>query len=120
MKLFFCDTETTGVSSNAAIIQFAGIYIDSQTKDEERINFFMKPHEGAEISDKALEVNKMLRDQILRFPDYHKTYSDIIKFFDSKVDKFDKADKMHFVAWNGIFDWQKFYELSLRCGNKYA
>lgn len=119
MKLFFCDVETTGVTSNSAIVQFAGIYNDTEKNIEEEINITIKPHDGADISLKAFEVNGLSEKIVSSYEDSKKRYLEILSFLSSKVSKFDKSDKIHFIAWNGLFDYTKLNEMFLRNGNKY-
>lgn len=119
MKLFFCDTETSGLSSKAAVLQFAGIFHDTETKKEKEINLFIAPHEGAEISSKALSVNGLDPAKIQTFPAPAKQYAAMVNFFSGCVNRYDKADKMHFIAWNGLFDWQKLNEFFERNADPY-
>ena len=52
MKILYLDTETTGITANSAVIQFAGIIeIDGEVKEE--FNIRCKPHKDADISEKA-------------------------------------------------------------------
>ncbi|WP_442879800.1 exonuclease domain-containing protein, partial [Cetobacterium sp.] len=52
IKKLFIDTETTGTTSNSAIVQIAGIITAGGVEKEFDIK--MRPHEGADISPQAL------------------------------------------------------------------
>ena len=66
-KLLFLDTETTGLSPELNdIIQVAGI-CEEDGKELGSFNIFMKPTNFANVSDKALEVNKITRAQLKSF-----------------------------------------------------
>ena len=55
-KIIFIDTETGGVNpEKAALIQLSGI-IRIDKKDVEKFNFYIKPFENSEVTEKALEV----------------------------------------------------------------
>ena len=66
-KIFWLDTETTGVDCNKhAIIQLsAQIEIDDTVRHV--INMRIQPFPGAEISPQALEINGMTEEEIQAF-----------------------------------------------------
>lgn len=98
MKILYLDTETTGITANSAVIQFAGIIeIDGEVKEE--FNIRCKSHKDADISEKALE--------------------EMENIFEKYCSKFDKNDKFVLVGQNIKFDFQKLHEFYTRLGNKY-
>ena len=119
MKQFFIDTETTGTDpARHAIIQIAGqVVIDGDVK--ERFEFFLRPHEGAEIEDAALTVNGRTREEIAAFPPASTAYRSLIALMSKYVDKFSKTDKFFFVAYNAHFDMDFMRALWTRLGDKY-
>ncbi len=104
VKRIFIDTETTGRDPERnAIVQLAAIVdIDSEIVDAR--SWTMKPHEGAEIEDAALEVTNMTRDQIAGFADQRGVFREFVRMLDDHIDKFSKTDKTSFVAYNARFD----------------
>jgi DNA polymerase III subunit epsilon len=119
-KLFFYDTETTGLySSKHAIHQIAGaIVINGEVK--ERFNFRLAPHADALIDEKALAVSNVTEEQIKAYPPAEEAYKQIIKMLGKYVDKFNKQDKFFLVGFNNAsFDDDFFRALFTRQGDKY-
>lgn len=118
MKILYLDTETTGITANSAVIQFAGIIeIDGEVKEE--FNIRCKPHKGADISEKALEVTGMTLDIINSYQEPKEAMEEMESIFEKYCDKFDRNDKYILVGQNIKFDFQKLYEFYTRLGNKY-
>lgn len=119
MKLFYVDTETTGTDpAKHAIIQIAGmVVIDGAVM--ERFEFFLAPHEGAAIEDRALEVNGRTREEIAAFPPAAEAYRALLAIMGRHVDKFARSDKFHFVGYNARFDMDMLRALWERFGDKY-
>lgn len=117
IKKLFLDTETTGITPNSAIVQIAGIIEAGGVEREFDIK--MRPHEGADISEKALEVIGISLEELNSYPspeDGVKKFQDILSEF---VDPFNKSDKFVLYGHNIQFDFQKLIELYNRLGNKY-
>jgi DNA polymerase-3 subunit epsilon len=98
----FIDLETTGLDPwKSGIIQMAGfIYVDR--KEKEDFNIRIKPFPNDIISDEALAVNRISREDLktdaflppeIVFKAFEKTLGEY-------VDKFDKNDKFHFYGYN--------------------
>lgn len=118
MKILYLDTETTGITANSAVIQFAGIIeINGEVKEE--FNIRCKPHKNADISEKALEVTGMTLDIINSYQEPKEGFEEIESIFEKYCDKFDKNDKFILAGQNIKFDFQKLYEFYVRLGNKY-
>lgn len=118
MKILYLDTETTGITANSAVIQFAGIIeINGEVKEE--FNIRCKPHKNADISEKALEVTGMTLDIINSYQEPKEAFEEIESIFEKYCDKFDKNDKFILAGQNIKFDFQKLYEFYVRLGNKY-
>ncbi|MGL6064655.1 MAG: 3'-5' exonuclease [Fusobacteriaceae bacterium] len=102
-KILYLDTETTGITDNAAIVQISGIVrIGKEVKEE--FNFYIKPHKGADITDEALAIQKRTLEEINAFPDGKTAYTQLIEIFDKYIDKFDKNDKFILAGYNVDFD----------------
>ena len=118
MKILYLDTETTGITANSAVIQFAGIIeIDGEVKEE--FNIRCKPHKDADISEKALEVTGMTLDIINSYQEPKEALWEMESIFEKYCSKFDKNDKFVLVGQNIKFDFQKLHEFYTRLGNKY-
>lgn len=104
MKLFFIDVETIGLDSDKnGIIQIGGI-IEIDGKEKERINLSICPFPNDIIDDRALEVNRMTKDEILAFPPPADAYRALTRTMLKYISKFDRSDKFHFVGYNSRFD----------------
>lgn len=99
-KLLIYDCETTGVDSKeCAIHQLSGmIVIDGEVK--EKFDIKMRPHDGAKISDEALEVSGVTLEQISQYPTQFEGYRQITEILAKHVDKFNKQDKFHLAGYN--------------------
>ena len=118
MKILYLDTETTGITANSAVIQFAGIIeIDGEVKKE--FNIRCKPHKDADISEKALEVTGMTHELINSYQEPRKAMEEMETILEKYCDKFDKNDKFVLVGQNIKFDFQKLFEFYKRLGNNY-
>jgi DNA polymerase-3 subunit epsilon len=104
MKVLWFDTETTGLDPvKNDIIQMAGI-ITVDGKVTASINFRCAPPEGGEISLEALKTNGYTAEEIKLWPSPAKTFYELIKIFDTYIDKFDKSDKLVIAGHNVAFD----------------
>lgn len=118
MKILYLDTETTGITANSAVVQFAGIIeIDGEVKEE--FNIRCKLHKDADISEKALEVTGMTLDIINSYQEPIQAFKEIESIFEKYCNRFDPNDKFILVGQNIKFDFQKLYEFYVRLGNKY-
>ena len=105
-KIIFIDTETTGfIPSKSAITQLSGV-VRIDKKDMETFNFYIKPFEGADINQKALEVQgRTLEDfKNEKFISEEKAYFLFKKILDKYVNKYDKNDKFIVAGYNVKFD----------------
>ena len=103
MKILWYDTETTGLTENSAMFQISGVIeIDGEVKEE--FDIFCKPHEGADISEQALEVTGITREQLESFQPPKKAYEELVGIFSKYIDKFDREDKFIIAEQNIKFD----------------
>lgn len=120
MKILIYDLETTGLDCKKnAIHQFSGkIIIDGQTK--EHIDLHMKPFEGAEISQEALNVSGVTEEEINAYPAEGEAYNTIIGLLNKYVSRYDRRDKFYLCGFNiHRFDNDFFRALFERHGNKW-
>lgn len=120
VKLFFFDCETTGLDSKrCAIHQMSGmVTIDGEVK--ERFDIRMCPFDGAVVSDDALDVAGVTREQITQYPSQEDGYMDLLKILCKYVNRYDRTDKFYIVGYNNAkFDNEFLREFFLRNGDKY-
>lgn len=104
MKTFFVDCETTGDTAKVhGLIQVSGVIFEGKTK-KSVVDMRMAPFDGCEITDEALEINGTTREEIAAYPDPHQQFQEFQKTLATVVDRYNKADKMHFIGWNADFD----------------
>jgi DNA polymerase-3 subunit epsilon len=103
-KQIFIDVETTGVDPiQHGLVQVAGaIVIDGKLK--ESFNYFMCPPSDKTFEVRALEVIGMDMKKIETFQSSAKAYSEFHSMLRRYVNKYDKTDKFHFIAYNSPFD----------------
>jgi DNA polymerase-3 subunit epsilon len=100
LKLLFFDTETTGVRYwKDGIHQISG-YIDIDGEIKETFDFKVQPNPNAEISDEALAIANITREQIANYPPMKNIYLELVKMLGKYVDKYDKTDKFYLVGFN--------------------
>jgi len=119
MKLIYIDTETGGIDyPESALIQLAGIIeIDGEEKDS--FNYNIKPFPGDKVEDGALAVNNVSREDLSGYEDPKSTYRTFIQLLGKYVNKYDKTDKLHFVAYGAGFDAGHVRAWFEKCGDKY-
>jgi DNA polymerase III subunit epsilon len=109
LKHCFIDSETTGtLAYKHGIIQIAGsiMFVNTERKFEikERFNFKLRPYDIDEINDEALAVSGSTRDEIMKYPEPARAYSDFVAILGKYCDKYNKKDKFFFTAYNAGFD----------------
>jgi DNA polymerase-3 subunit epsilon len=104
MKIFWFDTETSGLDpvKNAIISLAALVEIDGQIV--ERVNLTMCPAPGKVIEDGALKVNGFSREQLLTFPPSADVFEQLRDFMDSYLEKYNKQDRFVAAGYNVGFD----------------
>lgn len=103
-KILWFDVETTGLDpiSNDPI-QIAGlIEIDGEVMDE--FNIFCKPFDLENVSDEALEVNKITREEMSNFQEASEGKRELDIIMNNHIDKFNRNDKFYPGGYNVKFD----------------
>jgi DNA polymerase-3 subunit epsilon len=118
MKLIYIDTETTGTDTeHCAITQLAGcIVADGKSED---FNFFMKPFEGALITDEALKIQNKTCEEIMSYSSDKKTFVDFTSLLGKYIDRYEKSDKFFFIGYNSRFDSDMIRNWFKRNGDNY-
>jgi DNA polymerase III subunit epsilon len=117
-KIIYIDTETTGLDrEKCAITQLAGVIrVGDQ---EEEFNFFMAPHEGAEISEEALQTQGKTLEEVKAYPDANVQYVAFCSLLAKYVNRFDKLDKFVLLGYNVGYDADMVRALFTRNGDNY-
>jgi DNA polymerase III subunit epsilon len=118
-KRIFVDVETTGLDCKSnGIIQLAGIIKDGDLVETD-FNYQVSPFPDDVIDVKALEVGGHTQESIRGFESADKVFKDFIHTLGLYVDKYNKADKFQFVAYNARFDDSFLRQWFLKNGEKY-
>jgi len=106
----FIDCETTGLSSNSAIIELALIpYIDGEFKNP--FHRMIKPHKNAHIDLESFKVTKIDVNEIWSYDDGKKVIDDLVAWIDSHETIF------NLCAHNVKFDRDNLFRLFCRNGH---
>jgi len=118
MKLFIFDTETTGLDHRRhGIIQLAAqVRIHGTVEDE--FELFARP-EDLMVEDQALAINERTREEIDTWPPRRMFHQCLLARLSKWIDRYNSADKLTPVAYNGWFDYQMLSEEFARQGDKY-
>jgi DNA polymerase-3 subunit epsilon len=121
IKRCFIDVETTGLDSiKNGIHQIAMVIeIDGIVARKEDIK--VKPFADDIIVQESLDVSGV-KSEDFKTDEYVLpvlAYSKIFKLLTSYIDKYDKADKFHFVGYNVFFDWRWMWNWFEKCGDDY-
>jgi DNA polymerase III subunit epsilon len=99
-KLFFYDTETTGLLHyKNAIHQISGLIVINNRITEE-FNYQIKPHPEAVIEESALAVSNVTKEQIMEYPEPYIVHNKLLNLLAKYCNKFDKNDKFHLIGYN--------------------
>jgi DNA polymerase III alpha subunit (gram-positive type) len=121
-KLCFIDVETTGTDPKRHnIFQLSARITDSTAENVlDQINLTFVPHSLDEYENGALEKTGYSLDDMRNLSmSSEEAYSKFVTFCDAHVSRFDKKDKMHFVAYNAQFDSNFVREWFAKNGNPY-
>lgn len=120
VKLFYLDLETSGVDSTKhGIWQMAGRVIIGQ--QEEQFNMLIRPFEHDILDPEALAVGKQTEESLFGSDrlDPIVAYRKLMAILGKYVDKFDRRDKFHLVAFNATFEDQFMRRWFEKCDDKY-
>jgi DNA polymerase III alpha subunit (gram-positive type) len=105
-KLFFLDVETTGLDSvHNDVFQISGIITDPQLNVLEKIDLRFQPFSLEHVQPEALTKTRMTLESLSELSmTSHEAYTKLVECLSRHCDRFDKKDKLHFVAYNAKFD----------------
>ncbi len=122
IKKCFIDLETTGLyPKKHGILEIGGTIECGDTEPYrcEDFHFQCQPHEGDLIEQTALDKNKITREEIKTFPSMMDTYRRLVELLLWHVDKYNRKDKLFFIAYNANFDSQFLREFFKKAGDQY-
>jgi len=104
MKIVYIDVETTGIECpECGLVQLAGaIEVDGALA--ERFDFHIRPFPGDAISDEALAVNGLTREDLDGYQDPADAFRGFLALLGKYIDRYDRTDKFHMVGYNAMFD----------------
>ena len=103
-KAVYIDVETTGTDPvKHGIHQLSGI-IEVDGGEVENFDFRPRPRDNEEISEEALKVAGVTKDQIMAGTPPGEVLIKFKNMLKKYVDPYDKTDKFQFVGYNASFD----------------
>lgn len=118
IKKCFIDLETTGLDPKKnGIVEIAGIIESGNVVKE--FQYRSRPFAEDEISQEALDVNRLTQDQINEFPPAKDVHRILVKLFSRYVNRYNRKDKFFFIAFNALFDSQFLREFFKKTGDQY-
>jgi len=103
----FIDVETSGLDyTKHAVYQVACIVVDETGKELGTWSKLFIPPAGTEFSAGAVEINGYDLERIKAETtlDYGQAHAEFTEFLSQFVNRYDKTDKLNFVAYNAPFD----------------
>jgi DNA polymerase III alpha subunit (gram-positive type) len=120
-KHVFLDVETTGLHPQQHdIFQICAIVTDPQYNTLEKIDLKFRPFSLDDVSEEALTKTGMTLEGLAELPlSAREAYARFVEFLSRHCDRYNKADKMHFVGYNVRFDSDFMREFFTKNGDQY-
>ena len=118
MKKIFIDTETSGLNPKANAILEIGCIVEVDNTVEEFV-IECSPFENDVIDKKALEVNRISKDDLFKRTPPKEAFNNFINFLSKHIDRYNKRDKFFFLAYNAPFDYSFLREFFIKNGDSY-
>lgn len=122
-KMLWLDTETTGLDfKKHGIIQIAALYEEAEIPYYANIPFIFNELSnamGCKIDKEALRINGHKKKKIKNYPNSGETFNHFIDFLDTRINKFNKEDKMTIMGYNVKFDLEMLHAWAKREGYEY-
>jgi len=119
MKVFYFDTETTGLNSKVNDIIQLGFIIEIDGKVVRKEKLEMQPFDYSSISKIALDTHKISVEKMKTFDTPQIAYAKIVNILDEYINKYDKEDKFIPAGYNVKFDMEFLREFFIKNNNKY-
>lgn len=102
-KILVIDVETTGVLYyRHSIHQISGMVVIDDVV-QEKFNLFVRPHEKSEITDKALEIAGVTREQVMAYPHRTEQFNTFITVLSKYIDQYNPNDKFFILGFNNSY-----------------
>ncbi len=120
-KRCFIDVETTGLNAVKNGIHQIAALLEIDGEVIWKMNEKVKPFPDDIINSKALSVSGVKEEDLKadNYVDPKSIYEMFTLKLSKHIDKFSKSEKIHFVAYNAMFDWNFMWEWFKKCGDKY-
>lgn len=119
IKRLYLDTETTGTDNQIHGIHQLSGYIELDGEVVETFDLKMKPWDGCEYTDEALEVGHVTRDIIDTYTPEAEVFLIFRSMLNRYVNRYDKSDKFVLIGYNAKFDKDMLYQLFVRNNDTY-
>lgn len=119
MKLFFADTETTGLDPAANEMFQLAFLIEINGKVVEEANITFRPERWDSISPEALEITGKTKEELRSYAPKQEGYKKLIALLGKYVDRYDKSDKMIWIGQNPDFDVRFLRNFFREMGDKF-
>lgn len=103
-KLFYVDSETSGLNPVTQDILQLAFIIEIDGKIKENVNMQMQPFNYDTVDQRALDVNKLTIEKIKTFITPQTAYKELIKILNRYIDKYNRLDKFMPCGYNVEFD----------------
>lgn len=105
-KYFYFDLETTGYDSKEnGITEIGALYVEDDKVIDE-LNLFVNPktyNKDVVISQDSLDFRNITEADLRKYDSSKTSFKKLIKWLDSKVDKYNRDDKLTIVGYNSNF-----------------
>jgi len=104
MKIIYVRIETTGIACpESGLVQLTGaVEVDGEVK--ERFNFPMRPFPNDIVSQEGIGQNSASARELAARDNPARVFEKFVALLDRYVDRYDRFDKFHLVAYNARFD----------------
>lgn len=106
VKLFFLDTETTGLKNDFHEMHQAGVIVKTPHNPPSNYDVKIRPIHPERCDIEALKIADKTIDQLEAYPENIVQFKRFISILDQYVDKFNPYDKFIIVGYNVDFDIQ--------------
>lgn len=119
MKIWWVDTETTGLDPhrNDVVSLACIIEIDGEVKEEFTLN--IQPFDWDNVELGALKVNGFTVDQLKTFMPPKEAHAKLCSYLKKYVDPYNRNDKFQPAGYNVGFDVNFLSSFFKKCGDKY-
>jgi len=118
-KLFFFDTETSGLDPDRNDILSLSYIIEINGSIRKRDTLYIQPFNWDALDPGALMVNGFTVEKLLTFHEPHYAHAALLDVLSRYVDKFDPQDKFYPVAYNVKFDMGFLSSFFKKCDDPY-